>query len=261
MYKKELKTAIKAAKEAGKFLLEHRKDVELLKTKSTFKDIVTDADLGSEDIIVDMIKQEFPDDNFLTEEAGGEISKERLWIIDPLDGTRNYANGLFYFSVVVAFYDNGTKVGVVYAPVLGELFYATEGKGAFLNDEKLVMKNPDQALADCVINTGFWYYKDDELDSLLKIFKKVLSKATDVVRYGSAALDLCNVAAGRLGGFFEPGLKPWDVAAGSLIITEAGGAVSGYAKELEVLDPREGIIGSKNKQIMDELKIIINSGL
>jgi len=88
-----------------------------------------------------------------------------------------------------------------------------------------------------------------------------LSKATDVVRYGSAALDLCNVAAGRLGGFFEPGLKPWDVAAGSLIITEAGGAVSGYAKELEVLDPREGIIGSKNKQIMDELKIIINSGL
>ncbi|UCD51983.1 MAG: inositol monophosphatase [Phycisphaerales bacterium] len=228
-YIEEREVAIVAARQAGAYLKANQHQAVIEQVKSGPNDYATAQDLGAEKLILETIKKHFPDDAILSEESGVHQSgRDRLWIVDPLDGTRNYANGLHHFAVSIGFCQNGkSMVGVVYAPCDGdELFWAQRGHGAFLNDEPLRMATPSQSLAGSLIATGFAYYQGAELHPHVETLEKVMNAATDVLRYGSAATDICYVAAGRFGAYYESGLKPWDVAAAALIVEEAGGTIS-----------------------------------
>lgn len=231
--------------------------------KSGPNDYATAQDLAAERLVLDMIAQHFPGDAVLSEESHAQQDRaERLWIVDPLDGTRNYANGLRHFSVSIAFsYQDDVQVGVVYAPCDGdELFRAQRGCGAFLNDQPLQMAMPEQSLAGSLVATGFAYYQGAELHPHVETLEKVMNAATDVVRFGSAATDICYVAAGRFGAYYEAGLKPWDVAAAGLIVEEAGGAVSTtHGHPLDLLGKDENgafsleVLAAKNRGIQQQL--------
>ena len=193
-------------------------------------DLVTEADLASEREIISIVRAAFPDHGILAEESGetGAPSSAR-WIIDPLDGTTNFAHGLGNFSVSIAFALEGElQVGVVYNPVSGELFEAEAGAGAFLNGRKIAVSRQDH-LEDSLLATGFPYTIRETLSPLVERFSLVLGAAQGVRRLGSAALDLCFVACGRFDGFWEEHLKPWDTAAGTLILREAGGIVTDFS--------------------------------
>lgn len=236
---RELEVALDAAAEAGRYLRDSRDDVRIETFKEGTHNYATVQDMEAERIILDAIRRHFGDDAILAEESLPEAaSAERLWIVDPLDGTRNYANGLPYFSVSIAFCrDNVPQAGVVYAPCLNdELFHAVRGRGACLNGAPLLMANPNAKLAASIVATGFAYRRGAALKSEIAQFERALNQATDVARYGSAALDMCYVAAGRLGAYYEAGLKPWDIAAGSLIVAEAGAICSDHAADkLDIL--------------------------
>ncbi len=225
----ERQVAIEAARCAGAYLKANQHLAAVAQIKSGPTDYATAQDLGAEKLILEAIRERFPDDTILSEESHNQpASGERLWIVDPLDGTRNYANGLHHFAVSIAFYCRAqVVVGVVYTPCEGdELFWAERGQGAFLNDEPLEMMAPSKSLADGLVATGFAYYLGAELHPHVETLERVMNAATDVLRLGSAATDMCYVAVGRLGAYYESGLKPWDVAAASLIVEQAGGIVS-----------------------------------
>ncbi|MDD5687282.1 MAG: inositol monophosphatase family protein [Elusimicrobia bacterium] len=194
---------------------------------------VTTADKKSEKLIISLLKKEFPEVEFLCEESCNKKKKNHnglLWILDPIDGTVNFMHGLPIFSISIALYNgNDALFGIVYNPVSKEFFHAIKGKGAYLNGKKInVSKTKD--LKHSLIVTGFPYsnYMKNQ-GKLIKIFGKFNEQAEGVRRLGSAALDLCYVACGRFEGFWEEGLKPWDVAAGALIVKEAGGNVSDFS--------------------------------
>lgn len=267
MLEKELKTAIEAARKAGEYLRSNRDDIIIKKEKEGTHNYATKQDLESDRIIIDTIRKAFPDDFILSEESTKEfVEHDRMWIIDPIDGTRNFANGLQYFSVSIAFYQNGeSKVGVVYAPCYNdELFHAVKGEGAFLNESPLKMFNKDQAIGGSLVATGFHYFKGDELKKPVIDFEKTMNAAADVLRFGSAALDLCNIAAGRLGAYYEEGLKPWDIAAGKLILEEQGGRCTHYdGSKLDIFRKKGDVfyvdlLSTKNETIHSELKTILN---
>lgn len=253
------KIAFRAALEAGKLLKERLGDVRVIDYKAAFN-IVTDVDNASERMIVELIKSEFPDDEILAEESG-LISKggnERRWLIDPLDGTTNFAHTYPFFAVSIGLEEKGERVmGVVYNPMSDELFWAEKGEGAYLNDEKLIVSDANKLNA-CLLATGFPPdTRGAHLSNMLE-FKTLTDMCHGVRRDGSAALDLCFVAAGRLDGFWERKLAPWDLAAGSLIVEEAGGTVTNLAGQ--ALDLSQGhILASNGKihgQVLDVLKEI-----
>lgn len=224
----ERQVAIAAARCAGAYLKANQHLAAVAQIKSGPTDYATAQDLGAEKLILEAIRERFPNDAILSEESHNEpTSGERLWIIDPLDGTRNYANGLHHFAVSIAFHCRGrVAAGVVYAPCDGdELFWAERDHGAFLNEEPLKMMTPSKPLANSLVATGFAYYLGAELHPHVEMLERVMNASTDVLRLGSAATDMCYVAAGRIGAYYESGLKPWDVAAASLIVREAGGIV------------------------------------
>jgi myo-inositol-1(or 4)-monophosphatase len=228
MWQKEMETARYAATASGRILKELYGNISNI-TKKGEIDLVTEADLASEKKVIDVITRDFPNDTILSEEAGekGKAS-DRLWIIDPLDGTTNFAHSFPFFGVSIALQvKNEIVVGVVYNPVLDEFFEAEKEKGALLNNESIKVSDKVN-LKDSLIGTGFPYdvYKDP--DPTLDYLKKVIVKAQGIRRAGAAAVDLCYVAAGRLDGFWEQGLNPWDTAAGSIILKEAGGIISDY---------------------------------
>ncbi|MEX0608966.1 MAG: inositol monophosphatase family protein [Balneolaceae bacterium] len=232
-YSEELETAKKAARSASKIIKEFAGDASFdirLKGKN---DLVTDADLASEKEIVRIIEDVFPDDEVLAEESNSmnSLPDGRVWIIDPIDGTTNFAHAFPIYCVSIALWDQKKpKVGLVLEVVNDEMFTAVEGEGAFLNDKRIfVSENEDPSSS--LIGTGFPYNNLGLVDNYLKLFKTLMEKTHGVRRPGSAAWDLCNVACGRFEGFYEYGLSPWDVAAGSLIITEAGGAISDWRGE------------------------------
>ncbi len=258
----ERQVAMAAARSAGAYLKANQHLAAIEQIKSGPTDYATAQDLGAEKLILDAIKERFPTDAILSEESHTQQSdRERLWIIDPLDGTRNYANGLHHFAVSIAFYCQGqVAVGVVYAPCDGdELFWAERGQGAFLNDKPLKMAAPAKLLADSLVATGFAYYLGAELHPHVETLERVMNVATDVLRLGSAATDICYVAAGRLGAYYESGLKPWDVAAASLIVQEAGGVVSDiWGKPLDLFAGNEQAfclhtLAAKNADIQRQL--------
>ncbi len=221
--------AIDAAHQAGTLLRNNFDQTKELRFKEGVHNIVTDSDLASEHSIIETIRAAFPAHAILTEEAGTYTSSSPYrWIIDPLDGTVNFAHGVPIFSVSIAVeYAGQIVVGVVYHPMLDELFTARRGEGAYLNG-KLLRVSSCQQLADAFLVTGFPYNIASFPEYSERHFTELVRRGIPIRRLGSAALDLAYVAAGRFDGFWEVGLQPWDIAAGTLLVTEAGGSVSAY---------------------------------
>lgn len=220
-----LHSAIDAAKAAGHIHrsgLGRERDID---TKTNHTDLVTDVDKQSEAKLREILIGRYPDHAFLGEEEGQEGEASHRWIVDPLDGTLNYAHGFPFYCVSIALeIDGEVRVGVVYDSVRDELFSATRGGGAYLNGAPIGVTT-ESDLKRAMLATGFAYAPETITDNLA-VFARVLPKCRSVRRPGAAALDLCYVACGRLDGFWEMGLSPWDVAAGWLIIQEAGGTVT-----------------------------------
>jgi len=223
--------AIDLAKDAGKLLLQkfgHLRSGEMgYKGK---RNLVTVADTDTEKMIIERIRKAYPEHGILAEESEAvRTDSESVWIIDPLDGTVNYAHGFPTFSVSIAFAVRWRiDVGVVYSPYTDELFYAERGGGAFFNGSKMSVSETDD-LSRALLATGFAYIREFTEHNNLSNFNRLNLKAEGVRRLGSAALDLAYLAAGRLDGFWELFLSPWDVAAGSLLVEEAGGVVTDIA--------------------------------
>ena len=221
------KTAIEAALKSGRLIKDSVGKVFGISYKGR-DNIVTDVDKKSEDMIIKKILSEFGDHSILSEESSPRAGRSGYrWIIDPLDGTTNFAHAFPFFCVSIALeYGGGIILGVVYDPMRDELFYAESGKGACLNKKKIGVSNTKK-LSGSFLSTGFAYgykKKDENIDN----FKNLLLKTLAIRRAGAAALDLCYVACGRFDGFWELYLKPWDSAAGMIIVKEAGGVVTRF---------------------------------
>ncbi len=248
-----LQTAVLAARSAGQIILDNlgrlSKEDVILKQVSDF---VTRVDKESEACIVRIIRERYPDHHILAEETVKETALEGYrWIIDPLDGTTNFIHQYPVFCVSIAL-ELQCKViaGVIFDPLRKDLFLAEKGKGAYLNEQPITVSTIT-ACPDSLITTGFPFRRKELIDPYLKLFKNVLFKVSDLRRAGSAALDLAYLAAGRCEGFFEIGLSPWDIAAGSLIIEEAGGVITDFGGGNEYLSTGNVIAG--NKAIQAEL--------
>ena len=218
-----------AARNAGNTLIRKMSNLEKIKVeKKGHNDFVSDADLAAERAVITTVQKHYPDHAFHAEESGVTGESDYVWIIDPLDGTTNYLHGFPVFCVSIAVEVKGRiEHAVVYDPMRQELFTASRGEGAQLDGRRIRVSGQTQ-LDNSLIGTGFPFRTQGEpLGPYLAMLEKVLSNTSGVRRPGAAALDLCYVAAGRLDAFWETGLKAWDLAAGSLIIREAGGIVSG----------------------------------
>ena len=222
-------TALLAAKEAGRILRRGVGNVHEISYKRDIIDLVTEVDRLSEERIIRIIRKAHPDHEILAEEGGrSKGTSAHRWIIDPLDGTTNYAHGYPCFCISIAVEEEGDTVyGVVYDPIGEELFTAEKGKGAQLNGRPISVSGMER-LDDSLLCTGFPYDVRRGEKTNLEYFGRFVMKAQGVRRDGSAALDLCYVAMGRFDGFWEMKLAPWDMAAGSLIVAEAGGMVSNF---------------------------------
>jgi myo-inositol-1(or 4)-monophosphatase len=220
--------AVKAARRAGAIINRAARDVDTLAvTRKRHNDFVTEVDKAAEAAVIDIIRQAYPDHAILAEEsgAGGKSGAEYTWIIDPLDGTTNFIHGFPQYAVSIALSHKGVlSHGVVYDPGRNDLFTASRGRGAFLNERRIRVSKRSR-LDEALVGTGFPYREFRGLDEYMAMFKAVVSKVAGVRRPGAAALDLAYVAAGRFDGFWEIGLQPWDMAAGALLILEAGGLV------------------------------------
>jgi myo-inositol-1(or 4)-monophosphatase len=257
MWKKEMTLARRAAQESGRILKKMLGNTTDISKKGEI-DIVTEADLMSEKALIDNITGTFPNDRIISEETG-EHGKEsdRMWIVDPLDGTTNFAHSFPFFAVSIGFQvENEIVAGVVYNPFMDEFFEAEKGKGAFLNKRAIKVSNTVD-LKDSLVGTGFPYdiYKDPT--AVLEFLKRMIIRVQDVRRAGSAAIDLCYVAAGRLDGFWEQGLEPWDTAAGSIIVREAGGVISDYSGN--PYSPFGKTILASNPAIYGKMLEVLNS--
>ncbi len=225
-----LNTAVSAARRAGDLIMRYRNRVHNLKVSSKGRnDFVTEVDQQAEAAIIDTISKAYPAHGFLGEETGRQGNTEAYWIIDPLDGTTNYLHDFPMFCVSLAYCQRGQiEHGVIYDPMSQELFTATRGEGAQL-DGRRIRVSGRRGLEGALIGTGFPFRAHDNLDEYLAMFRDVLTATAGIRRAGSAALDLAYVAAGRLDGFWESGLQPWDLAAGALMIREAGGLITNLA--------------------------------
>lgn len=226
--RRELEFATEVAEKAGKLLLRHfgRLKPEEVSYKGR-RNVVTVADKEAETLIVEHIRSTFPEDSVLAEETTRDaVNAPRLWVVDPLDGTVNFAHGVPIFCVSIALMVKGeTVLGVVHAPVAGETWWATQNGGAFLNNNPCTVSQTTD-IRKSLLATGFAYIREETKHNNLPNFNRLNLMAEGVRRTGSAALDLCYVACGRYDGFWELYLWPWDVAAGSLIVKEAGGVVT-----------------------------------
>lgn len=221
------------ARRSGELLLERMAQLRSISFKSTDRDIVTDADRASEHWLVETIRERYPSHAILGEEGTGDLSMLQqegyLWVIDPLDGTVNYAHKLPFFCVSVGLLKDGVlQVGAIYAPRLDEMYSAALGQGATCNGEPIRVSQT-QHLNEAVIATGFPYDKHKSERNNLENFARITQQVRGIRRMGAAALDLCFVASGRLDGYWEEKLHPWDMAAGILIVQEAGGFVTNYS--------------------------------
>lgn len=230
---KALDNAKQWAVEAGAIQLEYMNQKIKYNTKSSVVDMVTEVDLLCEKLIISKIKELYPLHSIISEEAGESINdNEYVWIIDPLDGTNNYFHGYPVFAVSIALRQgNEPLMGVVHLPFAGEMFWAAKGLGAYINDEKINVSKVD-ILSGALLATGFPYDKaEDVKNNNIEIFAHVVPDIMGIRRSGSAAYDLCCVACGRLDGYWEMKIKLWDMAAGELIIREAGGVVLYHTHE------------------------------
>lgn len=222
-----LQFAKKMAYDAGKIALKIQEKGFKIDHKSGPLDLVTDADKACNEFIIKTIENHFPDHSILTEESGSkEKSGEYKWIIDPIDGTTNFARGLPWFAISIAVVHKGQPIiGVVEVPALRQTFYAIKGKGAHLNNKPIHVSKKGK-IEECLFATGFPYERAAKFDRSMKLFNEFYKSSLGVRRFGSASIDLCYIAKGSFDGFWEFGLEPWDVAAGKIIVEEAGGVVT-----------------------------------
>jgi len=243
-----LNIAIKAARAAGAIINRASLDIERLQVVAkSHNDFVTEVDKAAEDVIIATLLEAYPGHGILAEESGrahGAKDSDFVWIIDPLDGTTNFIHGLPVYAVSIALAFRGqVQQAVVYDPSRNDLFYASRGKGAYLNDRRIRVSKRTRML-EALIGTGFPFRKGDNFQRYMKMFEDVMVQCAGLRRPGAASLDLCYVAAGYYDGFFETGLSPWDIAAGSLIITEAGGLVGNFTGEPDFMYQREIVAGT-----------------
>jgi myo-inositol-1(or 4)-monophosphatase len=225
-----LTNAVKAARRAGDIITYASRDLSTLKVQSkSYNDFVSEVDQSAERAIIEILQEAYPDHGFLGEESGHDRSDaENVWIIDPLDGTTNFLHGFPQYSVSIALMSQGQLTqAVVYDPNRNDLFTATRGRGAFLNDKRIRVSNRAK-LQDSIVGTGFPFRDFKHLDTYLAMFKDMIKNTSGLRRPGSAALDLAYVAAGYFDGFWEIGLSKWDIAAGALLVQEAGGIVGDF---------------------------------
>ncbi len=253
-----LQTALKAVREAGDFLKDHfGKVLDIHAQEKKANDLVSFVDKETENIIRDIILKEFPDHQFVGEEHGGSKKVAPLaWIIDPLDGTKNFLSGIDIFAISCALLEEGEPiVGVVFNPVKNELFYALRGRGAFKNGKKIGINN-NLPLERTLFATAFPFREKSMFDVLYEVFKRLYKKFSDVRRLGSASLDLCYVAEGIFSAFYEYGLSIWDIAAGALIVIEAGGVVKDFSGRNDYLKSGNIVAGREDAVtlILDTLK-------
>ncbi len=226
----ELKEVLlKAARAAGDIIKEYFDGNFKIENKDTINNLVTEVDKLAEDKVISIIKETFPTHNILSEEIGAlDENSDYQWIIDPIDGTVNFAHGIPICCVSIALkHKKDLLLGAVYNPILNELFFAEKGKGAYLNDKPISVSKKVEFKKACLV-TGFPYKWPKTYDHPIKVFERFIMEGLPVRRLGSAAIDLCWVACGRFDGFWEYNLNPWDIAAGYLIVLEAGGKVSNF---------------------------------
>ena len=240
--------AIKAARAAGNIINRAALDVESVRvSQKQVNDFVTEVDQAAEAAIIETLLTAYPGHGILAEESGqehGAKDSEFVWIIDPLDGTTNFIHGLPIYCVSIALAVRGKiEQAVIYDPTRNDLFTATKGRGAFQNDRRLRVSKRIR-MQDCLISTGFPFRPGDNFQNYLSMMADIMPRCAGLRRPGAAALDLAYVAAGFTDGFFEAGLSPWDVAAGSLLVTEAGGFVGNFTGEANFLDQKECLAGN-----------------
>ena len=247
----------KAAYKAGNILIKDFREVENLQvSKKGIGDFVTSADLNSENTIIKILHKAYPKISIVSEETNSAINlnkNEKKWIIDPLDGTLNFLHGLPHFAISIALMVKEEIIsGIIYDPIKDELFWAEKGIGAFLNDKRIRVSARSQ-LRDALVSTGIpWKGMESSHKNYLKILENIMKDSSGIRRYGAASLDLAYVAAGRYDAFWEFNLKSWDVAAGSLIVKEAGGFVGNINKNENYL--YTGNIYACNNNLIDELE-------
>ncbi len=250
-------TGVNAANKGAEILLSHFGNVTNIRKKGAI-DLVTIADTESEQTIINTIRSEFPDHNILAEESGNSHeNSEYQWIIDPLDGTTNFAHGLGLYAISIAFaIQSEIVVGIVFNPATGELFSATKGQGATLNGKTISVSNVCE-LSDSLLVTGFPYDFKNHFNPIITRFENCMHAAQGIRRLGAAALDLCYVACGRFEGFWEQNLKPWDTAAGILIAGESGAIVTDFSNCPFTIDKNEILVtnGKIHKRMLSLMEM------
>jgi len=256
-----LNIAVKAARRAGAIINRASQDIGTLTIKSkNFNDFVSEVDVAAERAIIETLKDAYPTHGFLGEESGStSYQSDFIWIIDPLDGTTNFLHGFPQYCVSIALQHKGEITqAVIYEPNRNDLYTATKGRGAFLNDKRIRVSKCHK-LQDALIGTGFPFRDFKYLNDYINMFKSMIQKTTGIRRAGSAALDLAYVASGALDGFWEIGLSPWDIAAGGLLIQEAGGIVTDLSGQTGWLESGNILVASP--KIHDDMQSLISSFL
>jgi len=255
-----LHTAVKAARKAGAIINRASLDLDQIRVSAKGRaDFVTEVDRAAEAAIIELLSKAYPDHGFLGEESGPRPASDAAgttWIIDPLDGTTNFIHGFPQYAVSIGCRQRGQITqAVIYDPTRNDLFTSTRGRGAFLNDRRL-RASKRTSLDECLIATGFPFRNLDMLDQYLDVFRNVTRYTAGLRRPGAASLDLAYVAAGRFDGFFEFGLSPWDVAAGSLLVVEAGGLIAEPNGGTEFIESGNVICGAP--KVFGQLARVIN---
>jgi myo-inositol-1(or 4)-monophosphatase len=259
-----LNIAVRAARQAGNLISRAVDDIDRLTivTKAE-NDFVTEIDRRAEAIIINAIKNAYPEHGILAEESGEHTGNDYTWIIDPLDGTTNFLHGFPQFAVSIAVQHKGRlEQAVVYDPMRQELFCASRGQGATLNDRRIRVTKRN-GLDGALLGTGFPFKQQQHLDTYLAMFKAVFPMTAGIRRPGSAALDLAYTAAGRLDGFWEIGLCPWDMAAGALLVQEAGGLNSDFSGGNEYMHSGNIVAGSPRvfKELLQQIRPCLSDDL
>ncbi len=251
-----LNTAVRAARQSARIILMHYDRLDRIEvTQKGRNDFVSQADTEAEEIALEILLKAYPEHGVVAEESGSREGGEYTWVIDPLDGTTNFIHGFPQFAVSIAVLKGSTiEHGVIYDPLRNELFTSSRGQGAQLNDRRIRVSNCG-LLELALLGTGFPFRELDRLDQWVKAFRTLTRRSAGIRRTGSAALDLAYVAAGRMDGFWEFGLQPWDMAAGALLIREAGGLISDPAGSQDFLD--SGNVVTANPRIFNDLLRII----
>jgi myo-inositol-1(or 4)-monophosphatase len=244
-----LNTAVKAARRGASIINRASFDTERIQiTEKQHNDFTTDIDQAAEQAIIETLLKAYPDHAILAEESGASKNlhdeSEYVWIIDPIDGTTNFMHGLPQYCISIALQQKGvTTQAVVYDPCRNDLFTATKGSGAYLNDKRLRVTKHDR-VSNALVATGFIHRSSQNIDQYLQMLRLLTEKSQGVRSMGAAALDLAYIAAGRFDGFCQKGLKPWDIAAGALLVTESGGIVGDFNGDSDYLHKGDIIAAS-----------------